>query len=276
MTRPLRAAVLQLSSTPDRARNLTRTLELVNEAAAAGAELILTPENTDQIAPRDVRLAAAEPLEGPFVSALRDRARRLGRWLLIGSFAERIAASARVHNTSVLIDPRGEVAAVYRKIHLFDADLPDGTSQRESEAVEPGRDVVTADTPAGKLGLTVCYDLRFPELYRLLAARGATLFAVPSAFTEPTGRAHWEVLLRARAIENLGYVLAPAQVGEHFPGRRSYGHALVVDPWGRVLADAGEASDGFVLATLDPAVVERSRAMLPALSHGRLPGGVSS
>ncbi len=267
---PFTAAVLQLRSTPDRSANRERLLSCLDEAAAAGADLILTPENTDQIAPREERLAGAESLDGTFVSTVREKARALSRWILIGSFGERSATKERIRNTSVLVDPRGGIAAVYRKLHLFDVETPDGASYRESAAVEPGDEVVAAATSFGMLGLSVCYDLRFPELYRRLAAQGATMLAVPSAFTVPTGQAHWELLLRARAVENLAYVLAPAQVGEHFPGRQSYGHALVVDPWGEVLADGGQAPDTFVLARIEPAVVEHYRTMLPALAHRRL------
>lgn len=270
MAEPMVVAALQLRSTPDRAGNLARSFALLDRAAAAGATFLATPENTDAVAPREERLAAAEPLDGPFVTAYREKARSLGCWLLVGSFGERIADDPRVHNSSVLVAPDGAVACVYRKIHLFDADPPDGVPYRESASVKPGTEVVTAELPAGRLGLTICYDLRFPELYRRLSALGASVLAVPSAFTVPTGRAHWEVLLRARAIENLAYVVAPAQVGEHFPGRRSHGHALVVSPWGEVLADAGGEDEGFALATLDPRQVEQVRAMLPALGHRRL------
>lgn len=263
-------AALQLRSTPDKAANQARAFELVRAAVRAGATLVATPENTDAIAPREERLAMAESLEGPFIGAWRGLAADLGSWILVGSFGERIEGETRVHNTSVLLDDQGRIAAVYRKIHLFDADPPDGVPYRESASVKPGTEAVVVDTPAGTLGLSICYDLRFPELYRSLSSRGASLLAVPSAFTVPTGQAHWETLLRARAIENLSYVIAPAQVGTHFPGRASYGHALVVDPWGRVVGDAGGDDGGFVLADVDPAEIKRIRTMLPALTHRRL------
>jgi deaminated glutathione amidase len=260
---PLTIAAVQLQSTDDRARNLER-------AAQQGAMLVATPENSDHIAPREVKLAQAEPLDGPFVTALRTKAKELVITLLLGSFGERIAGSARVHNTSLLIGPTGEILSLYRKIHLFDADTADGARYRESEAVEPGGDVVSCETPLGIFGQSICYDLRFPELYRALSKRGCDVLFVPSAFTVPTGRAHWEILLRARAIENLAYVVAPAQVGDHGNTRRSWGHSLIVDPWGTVLADAGGESDGLAIATIDPAELARVRGMLPALSHRRL------
>jgi predicted amidohydrolase len=272
MQNPVTVAAVQLCSTPDRSANLARLSAFVAEAAGRGATFVATPENSDAIAPRAERLAGAETLEGPFIEATRALARRHGVHLLVGSFAERRTADDRIHNTSVLLAPDGGIVAVYRKLHLFDADPADGVAYRESETVVPGDAVVTTDAPFGKVGLSICYDLRFPELYRVHADRGASVLTVPAAFTVPTGRAHWEVLLRARAIENQAFVVAPAQVGEHFPGRRSYGRSLVVGPWGDVLADAGEA-EGVVLATLDPQAVASARRMVPALSHRRLPTG---
>lgn len=263
-------AALQLSATPDRGANLRRALALTEQAAAAGATLIATPENTDAIAPATERLAAAESLDGPLVTRWREQAQQLGVWILLGSFGERVAGEARVHNTSVLIDAQGELAAVYRKIHLFDATLPDAPPYRESEHVIPGRDTVVAPSTVGTLGLSICYDLRFPELYRLLASQGADVLAVPSAFTVPTGQAHWEVLLRARAIENLCFVVAPAQVGTHFLGRQSFGHSLIIDPWGTVLARADGREEGYIIARLDREAQQLARTHLPALDHRRL------
>jgi predicted amidohydrolase len=267
---PFLVAAVQLNVTDDRERNEAQARALIAEAVAAGAGFVALPENADQIAPRQRRLLEGEPLSGPLVSRYRALAKEHGIWLLLGSYAEKDPGMTRVRNTSVLLRPDGEIAAVYRKIHLFHADPPDGISYRESETVEPGTEVVTASTPFGVLGLSVCYDLRFPELYRRFSSAGASAIAVPAAFTVPTGRAHWELLLRARAVENLAYVIAPAQVGDHGHGRRSYGHSLIVDPWGTVLADAGEAGPGFVTARIDPDEIARVRAILPSLEHRRL------
>lgn len=262
------AAAVQLTSTEDKARNLRVALRLADEAVLAGATFVAFPENVDQIAPRARRLADAETLEGPTIAAFRQKAADRRIWILAGSFAERIDAT-HVHNTSVLIGPGGFLAAVYRKLHLFDANPSDGVAYRESESVRPGRELVVHDGPA-RLGLSVCYDLRFPELYRRLASLGAELLCVPSAFTVPTGEAHWEVLLRARAIENLAFVVAPAQAGDHGHGRRTWGHAMIVSPWGEVLDSCDGAGEGFARATLEPDTLENARAMLPALAHRRL------
>ena len=264
------AAAIQLNATADRARNRTQADDLIRQAVDAGARFVALPENADQIAPRDQRIAEAETLDGPLVVHYRQVARDSRIWLLLGSFAEKIAGAQKIRNTSVLIDPAGLVVGVYRKIHLFDADPPDGVPYRESATVDAGTEAVEVQTPLGTIGLSICYDLRFPELYRLLSSRGATLLTVPSAFTVPTGHAHWEVLIRARAIENLAYVIAPAQVGDHGNGRHSHGHALIVDPWGTVLADAGRDAPGIALGEVNPAEVDRVRRMLPALDHRRL------
>jgi len=261
----LRAAAVQLNSIGEKDRNLEAAERLVRAAAADGAELVALPEKWNLLAAGDELLAGAEPLDGPSLTAAREWARELGIYLLAGSISERGAEKA--FNTSVLIDPEGEDLAVYRKIHMFDVDVG-GVSYRESDHEEPGSEIVTA--PLGELiaGLTVCYDLRFPELYRILAVRGARLVAVPSAFTAATGRDHWEVLLRARAIENQVFVLAPNQTGEAPPHFDSYGHSAIVDPWGRVLALAS-GGEGFVAADLDLAEQERERASLPSLANRR-------
>jgi predicted amidohydrolase len=261
----LRAAAVQLNSIGEKDRNLEAAERLVRAAAADGAELVALPEKWNLLATGDELLAGAEPLDGPSLTAARDWARELGIHLLAGSISERGAEKA--FNTSVLIDPEGEDLAVYRKIHMFDVDVGE-VSYRESDHEEPGSEVVTA--PLGELiaGLTVCYDLRFPELYRILAVRGARLVAVPSAFTAATGRDHWEVLLRARAIENQVFVLAPNQTGQAPPHFDSYGHSAIVDPWGRVLALA-PGGEGFVAADLDLAEQERVRASLPSLANRR-------
>jgi len=200
---------------------------------------------------------------------MAELARTLGVTLLLGSLPERIPGDRRVHNTSVLLGPNGQTLAVYRKIHLFDIDLPGMEHLKESRLVAPGRDVVAVDTPFGRVGLTICCDLRFPELYRRLSRAGARVLAVPSAFTDRTGRAHWEPLLRARAIENLAYVVAPAQIGVHGRGRASHGHALIADPWGTVLAQVPD-EEGVAVAELDFARQDVLRRQLPALSHARL------
>jgi predicted amidohydrolase len=263
-------AAIQLNSGEDRARNEEQARSLIGKAVSAGAKFVALPENTDQVAPRERRLADAEPLDGPLVTRFRSMAQGHGIWLLLGSFAEQTLDRKHIHNTSVLIDPNGKLAGVYRKIHLFDANPPDSIAYRESDTVEPGLDIVAVPTPFDMVGLSVCYDVRFPELYRLLSRCGASVFTVPAAFTVPTGRSHWELLLRARAVENAAYVIAPAQVGDHGHDRRSYGHALIVDPWGNVVADAGEEGPGFVLGRIDPSETAKVRAMLPALEHRRL------
>jgi predicted amidohydrolase len=280
----LTVAAIQLTSTDDVAKNLDTCARLISEAAASGAKLIGLPENFAYLgSDRDHRLSLAERVggdetgadAGPILTAMRRAAQQAGAWLLLGGFPEMghtpTAAGAlqRIRNTSVLLSPDGDVTAVYRKIHLFDVDVPGGLRFRESEAIEPGADVVIAETPWGGLGLTICYDLRFPELYRAIAARGARVCAVPSAFTLETGKDHWHVLLRARAIENQMFVFAPAQRGHHGGQRRSYGHALVVDPWGVVIAECGD-HEGFALAKLDFDYQDQVRRNLPCLSHRQL------
>ena len=261
----MRVAAVQLNSNGDKARNLEVAERLVRAAAADGAALVALPEKWNLIAPGEELLAGAEPLDGPSLTAARGWARELGLHLLAGSIAE--ATGERAFNTSVLVGPDGEDLAVYRKVHLFDVDAG-GVAYRESEHEQPGAELATA--PAGELvvGLSVCYDLRFPELYRILALRGADLLTVPSAFTTATGRDHWEVLLRARAIEDQAFVLAPNQVGTAPPHYDSWGHSAIVDPWGRLLAVA-EAGERFVAADLDPAERERVRESLPSLAHRR-------
>jgi deaminated glutathione amidase len=278
----MRVAAVQMTSTDDVGQNLAVVRRLVTEGAGRGATLVGLPENFAFLgSDRDHRLAIAERLPsvgervpaaqtqpGPILSAMQALARETGVHLLLGGFPE-TAAGGRIHNTSVLLGPGGAVVALYRKIHLFDVDLPGGASFRESDFVEPGAEAVVAELPLARLGLSVCYDLRFPELYRRLIARGAEVLTVPSAFTAETGKDHWHVLLRARAIENQAFVLAPAQGGVHGGNRRSYGHALVVDPWGVVLAEHGEGA-GIAVADLDLEYLAEVRRRVPCLTHRRL------
>ncbi|HET9162674.1 MAG TPA: carbon-nitrogen hydrolase family protein [Solirubrobacterales bacterium] len=264
----MRVAAVQLNSNGDKARNLATAERLVRSAAADGAELIALPEKWNLLASGEQIAAGAEALDGPSLGAARSWARELGVHLLAGSIAERDGgAGEKAFNTSVLIGPDGDDLAVYRKIHLFDVEAG-GVVYRESEYEQAGEEVVSVAVDGVELGMTVCYDLRFPELYRILAVRGARVLAVPSAFTAATGRDHWEVLLRARAIENQTFVLAPNQVGEAPPQYHSYGRSAIVDPWGVVLAMAPD-EECFVAAELDLVAQERVREQLPALANRR-------
>ena len=266
----MKAALLQLRSTEDREENLAQAEALVREAAGAGgADLVALPENFSFLRSEGLRIPCAEPLSGPLVARLSALARELHVWLLAGSLPESIPGSEKVHNTSILFDRSGSLRAVYRKIHLFDVRLPGGPELTESQAVEPGSEPVVVQTEFGPLGLSICYDLRFPELYRRLALAGARVLLVPSAFTETTGRDHWEVLLRARAVENQCFVLAPAQWGRHSGRRASWGHSLAIDPWGRIVAEKPEGV-GVLAVEVDLSVVDRVRAGLPVLEHIRL------
>ena len=269
--RPL-AAVVQMTSTADVERNLSAACALVEQAAGRGAVFVGLPENFAFLRSEGQPVPEPQQTDGPWVSRMAELARRLSITLLLGSLPERLPDDSRVRNTSVLLGPDGRTLALYRKIHLFDIDLPGMEHLKESKAVKAGDEIVVASTPLGPVGLTICYDVRFPELYRELARRGARVLCVPSAFTERTGKAHWEVLLRARAIENLAYVFAPAQVGQHGGGRASHGQAMIVDPWGSVVAQVPDG-EGVALAELDFARLARLRRELPALSHTRLPLG---
>lgn len=266
------AAAVQLQNTSDAATNAETAERLIRRAARYGASLVATPENTDFLGPHDQKVARAEPLDGPVCSRYAALAAELGIHLLLGSFAERTdPPSQRCHNTSVLFGPDGERLAAYRKIHLFDVDVGSDVSFRESATVVPGDAVVAAETRLGTVGLSVCYDLRFPELYRSLRDRGAGIVTIPSAFTLTTGKDHWEALIRARAIETQCWVVAPGQWGRHDDGglRQSWGHSMIVDPWGCVV---GQASDGtgLALAEIDPAALDRVRRAIPVASHHRL------
>jgi deaminated glutathione amidase len=270
----MRAAAVQLNSNADRERNLARAEALVRAAAADGATLVALPEHFElRGAPADYE-RGAEPLDtSEAVTWARELARDLRVDLIAGSISERRAGHDKVSNTSLHVDPNGEVKAVYRKVHLFDVTVGD-TAYRESDSDEPGEELVTSEAADGtRLGLSVCYDVRFPELYRILALHGALVLTVPANFTRTTGAAHWEVLLRARAVENQAFVIAPAQTGEYPPGQPAYGNSMIVDPWGEVLARAsGNAGDEtFVAAELDFARLAEIREKLPSLQN-RVPG----
>ena len=267
----MRVGVVQLTSTDDLASNLTAAEHWVRQAAERGAELVALPEMFAYLRREGSRFPHAQGLDGEIVAHFRALARELEVRIVAGSFAERIPDQTRVYNTSVSISPEGELDGVYRKIHLFDVDLGNagGGTYAESASVAPGEEVVVVSTPFGGIGLSICYDLRFPELYRELAARGAHFVTVPSAFTPHTGKDHWEVLLRARAIENQVFVIAPAQCGRHSADRSSHGRSLVIDPWGIVLVQLGDRP-GVALADCALDELERVRESLPALRHRRL------
>jgi predicted amidohydrolase len=261
--------LVQMRSGLDPAANLDAAAKLIGEAKAGGADYVQTPEMTNIMEIRRERLfAAIVPEESDkSLAAFRELARRLSLYLHIGSLAIKLEGE-RAANRSFLIDRDGEIIARYDKIHMFDVDLANGESYRESRNFRPGEIAVASDLPWGRLGLTICYDLRFPALYRALAEGGASMLAIPAAFTRQTGEAHWHVLVRARAIENGSFVFAAAQGGAHENGRETYGHSLVVDPWGRVLAEGG-TEPGVILAKVDPAAVAVARGRVPSLQHGR-------
>jgi len=267
----MRLAVVQLQSTPDLDANLEATREAIAQAASMGAELVGLPENFAFMRREGEPFPCVQGEDGELVPFLAECARAHGVWLLGGTFPEAVPGDDRVHNTSVVLSPEGREVARYRKIHLFDVDLGEGGggAYQESKHFAPGDAVVVADTPFGGLGLSVCYDLRFPELYRRMVDDGARILAVPSAFTPETGKAHWEVLLRARAIETQSFVIAPAQCGQHTPDRRSHGHSMIIDPWGVVRAQAGD-EPAVLVADVDPGQIDRVRASIPALKNRRL------
>jgi len=265
------AAVVQLTCTSDQEDNWETTRLLVQRAAEHGAQLVATPENTNFLGPHQDKVRLAEPMDGRTVTRFRELAASVGTHLLLGSFNERSDDPGRCYNTSVVIGPKGEVLGAYRKIHLFDVDLPPQVCFTESATVMPGDTPVVVETQLGRLGMSICYDLRFPELYQILVSQGATLLAVPSAFTLTTGKDHWEPLLRARAIENQCYVLAPAQFGKHDDNglRESWGHSMIVDPWGHVVARCSDGP-GIALAEIDLDRVAAVRRSLPVAQHRRL------
>lgn len=269
MSAKFKAACVQVTAGRELQPNIETALRLGREARRMGADLITYPENVTMIEPvaADAIRKALPEAEHPAIPAFRALARETGAWILGGSLSIRLNET-KYANRSLLFDPAGNVAARYDKLHLFDVDLAGGERYRESERIVPGDRAVTAPTPWGVLGLTICYDLRFPQLYRALANAGAMMFTVPAAFTEQTGRAHWHILLRARAIECGAFVIAAAQCGTHAQGRRTFGHSLIVDPWGEVLADGGE-SEGVIVAEIDPAKSAEARRRIPALQHDR-------
>jgi predicted amidohydrolase len=266
---PFKVGLIQTRAGLDPAANIETVARLIAEASAAGAAYVQTPEMTNILALKreDLFASIVSEANDPSLAALCELARQHAIHLHVGSLAIRLSDD-KAANRSFLIDPSGEIVARYDKIHMFDVDLDNGESYRESRNYTPGDTAVAADLPWGRLGLSICYDLRFPSLFRALADAGATFLAIPSAFTKPTGEAHWHVLMRARAIENGCFVFAAAQGGKHENGRETFGHSLVVDPWGRILAEGG-IEPGVILAEIDPAAVTAARARVPSLQHGR-------
>ncbi len=264
----MRVAAIQLTSTADFTANLESADRLTRAAASDGAQLVVLPEKWSALGRGEDLVAGAQPLDGPAIAWARATARELGIDLVAGSISERVADDERLRNTSVHVGPDGELQASYRKVHMFDV-VVDGTVYHESEHEEPGEELVVSATADGvELGLSICYDVRFPELYRILAIRGARVFTVPAAFTVPTTRDHWEVLLRARAIEDQAFVVAANQIGEHATGLRSGGRSMIVDPWGIVLAHAPDR-ECHIVADLDLEAQARTRRDLPALANRR-------
>jgi len=266
--KPFKAACVQVNASDNMAANIADASQMAREAALLGAELVLFPENVAMMTfgADNIRANAYAQDDHPAIPAFQALAQELDIWLHGGTLA--VWVGDKIANRAFVFSPDGQIVATYDKIHMFDVDLENGESYRESETFSPGDQKVLAQLPWGTMGLSTCYDVRFPYLYRALADEGATLLAVPAAFTVPTGRAHWDVLLRARAIENGSYVFAPAQTGSHVGDRQTYGHSLIIDPWGEVLADAGEAP-GFIIADIDPALVMHARTMVPSLMHTR-------
>ena len=276
MSPTFKAACVQLNSGSDQQANIDVALRLMREAIASGAQLVMTPEYTALMdgSGRVMRAGACDPDGEPALGAFRALAAETGAWLLIGSLTVR-TAEERIANRSYLLAGDGTIVASYDKIHMFDVTLPDGRAIRESNAYRPGSTAVLASTPWGKLGMSVCYDLRFPGLYRTLAQAGADFLAVPSSFTAQTGPAHWHALLRARAIETTCFVFAPAMCGNHPGNRATYGHSLIIDPWGGILAELGE-EPGIIVADIDCGEIAKARGMIPSLTHDRpfeLPAG---
>ena len=266
----MKVGLIQTRTPASQEAALAHVLPLVREAAARGAELIATPEGSNLLQKNREKLFATlrSTDEDPFVRGMRDLAGELGVWILIGSALVR-REDGKCANRALLIDPAGEITASYDKLHMFDVDLPTGETARESESYEPGDRAVVADIPGARLGLTICYDLRFPALYRALALAGAEIMTIPAAFTRPTGEAHWEVLMRARAIETGAFVIAPAQGGFHEDGRGTWGRSLAVGPWGEVLGKLDHDEPGVLVVEIDPAAAGKARRAIPALANAR-------
>jgi len=271
LTSSLKAACLQVNAGNDMDANIQAAAALACDARAAGADLVVMPENVSMMEwGRANILAKALPeTDHKALHTFKELARETGLWLHTGSLSVLLNGGDKVANRSYLLSPEGEVVAQYDKIHMFDVDLGEGEVYRESATFAPGREAILAETPWAPVGMSICYDLRFPQLYRTLAQAGAKILVVPAAFTRITGKAHWHVLLRARAIETGSFVLAPAQCGEHPGGRQTFGHALIVSPWGAILADAGE-QPGYIMATLDLDQVSEARGKVPSLDHDRV------
>jgi deaminated glutathione amidase len=270
MQNELRVAIVQMNSQDDKTANVSTALAGIQRAAREGARLVSLPEVWTYLGPSEGNVGAAETIPGALTDQLAATARDLDIYLHAGSIYERVEGEARIYNTTVVFDPQGEVTGTYRKIHMFDVDLDEDTSYRESDTVAPGEDIVTVDVDGTTVGLAICYDLRFPELFRILTLRGADVIMLPAAFTLATGRDHWQPLIRARAIENQVFMVAAGQVGQHPPGRWCYGRSLIVDPWGVPVSQASDAPT-VISATLDLAQLQRVRRQIPSVAN-RMPG----
>jgi predicted amidohydrolase len=268
MSEAIRIALGQMNSKDDKAANVAEAMALIDRAAAEGARLVALPEVWTYLGPDEGILANAEPSPGPLTEHLAAKAREHGIFVHAGSVLEAVEGEERAANTSIVFDPAGEIVARYRKIHLFDVDLEADTSYRESKTIAPGDEIVTFDLDGITVGLAICYDLRFPELFRILALKGAQAVILPAAFAMATGRDHWETLIRARAIENGIYMIAPAQWGIHPPGLWCYGRSMIVDPWGNVTHRASDVT-GVITGEIDPALVARVRGQVPSLANRR-------
>jgi predicted amidohydrolase len=268
MSEAIRIALGQMNSKDDKAANVAEAMALIDRAAAEGARLVALPEVWTYLGPDEGILANAEPIPGPLTEYLAAKAREHGIFVHAGSVLEAVEGEERAANTSIVVDPAGEIVARYRKIHLFDVDLEADTSYRESKTIAPGDEIVTFDLDGITVGLAICYDLRFPELFRILALKGAQAVILPAAFAMATGRDHWETLIRARAIENGIYMIAPAQWGIHPPGLWCYGRSMIVDPWGNVTHRASDVT-GVITGEIDPALVARVRGQVPSLANRR-------
>lgn len=269
MDQVLKTACVQISASPDIQENIKTLSAFVREAAGQGAQFIATPENScHMVFPQESKLETATDEDGhAVIEAMSDLAKELDVWILLGSISV-TASDGKIANRSILLNAQGEIVARYDKIHLFDVDLKNGESYRESNIFVGGNKAVIADSPWGTIGLSICYDVRFPHLYRQLAKAGASIITVPAAFTVPTGQAHWHTLLRARAIENGAFVIAPGQCGTHAGDRQTFGHSLIIDPWGEILAEAGEQPE-VIYADLDLSKVDHVRSSVPSLQHDR-------